>query len=239
VLTLTVAPIVALMAAGVLGIYPNSSRTSLVLLPGYALLVGYGLESSARWAHQIGLGFLGRSITASMLAAAALMVGNGTLVQASDSEPLEDYRAAVSYMRSMASSSDLVFVHACCEEGFKLYRRLDPWPAPVTVAVGRTGQPCCPRGTVVAKADEREVRQDVLAHIGKDFRARVFLLSTDRLDYWRYSSIAPEGPMLVSALEEAGCRTVEQNRFVNMRVDVVNCNTPVRSTVGQWTDVRR
>jgi hypothetical protein len=137
--------------------------------------------------------------------------------------PREEYAAAVRYVGHEALDGDIVFVHACCEEGVRLYRTLEPWRADPAMAVGRTGQPCCPRDKPALKHDLAAVGGDIRRHVSPGFRGRVWLVYTDRADYWRYSSLTPEGPVLRAALQSAGCRWDSGRSFTAMRVERLDC----------------
>jgi hypothetical protein len=67
------------------------------------------------------------------------------------------------------------------------------------------------------------VRADVLKHLQPSFRGKVWLFYTDRIDYWRYSSVTHEGELLRATLQAAGCRVVGDQPFTNMRVDALDC----------------
>ena len=222
-------PALAILASGLLDLYPNFERTSLFLLPGLAILTAWCTEivvaDAGALGRRLAIGpVLGYAATAACLAAGLVMLVYGTRQGLGPVSPREEYQAAVRFIGSEASAGDLVFVHACCEEGLRLYRKLEPWPAEPVVAVGTTGQPCCPRDKPALKHDLVEVGDDIRRHVPPDFRGRVWIVYTDRADYWRYSSVAPEGPILRTAVEAAGCRLDGGRGFTAMRVDRLDCS---------------
>lgn len=221
-------PALAILASGLLDLYPNFERTSLFLLPGLAILSAWCAEILVADAGSLGrrtaLGPIpGYAASTACLAAALVMLAHGTRQGLGPVAPREEYEAAVRYVAREASTGDIVFVHACCEEGVRLYRRLEPWPTEPVVAVGVTGQPCCPRNKPALKHALIEVGDDIRRHVTPGFRGRVWIVYTDRADYWRYSSLAPEGPVLRAALESAGCRWDGGRSFTAMRVDRLDC----------------
>lgn len=222
-------PPVALVLAGWLDVYPNFERTSLFLLPGLALLAGCCAQNvyyaavdlsrrrrAGRW--------LPHAVGALLVVAGAVMALDGTRRGLATVQPREEYAASMRYLREQAADGDLVFVHACCEEGFRLYRTLEPWATSPVIAVGETGQPCCPRNKPVVKKSLPAVGDDIRRHLTAGFRGRVWLFYTDRLDYWRYSSLAPEGPVLRAAVEAAGCQWRGGQQFTAIRVDLLDCS---------------
>lgn len=229
VLCLCGVPALAIIVSGLLDLYPNYERTSLFLVPGLSLLIAYAaqvcFEEARDWARaQPMRRVLPWTVGALWTAAALTMAINGASLGFSHIEPREDYRAAVDYIRANATGDDLVYVHACCVEGFRLYQHLAKWNTGPSVAVGETGQPCCPRHKDIVKVAEPAVEADILTHVPTSFRGRVWLLYVDRLDYWRYSSVAPEGPILRKALQSAGCGAAREQSFTNMKLDVIDCS---------------
>ena len=222
-------PALAILASGLLDLYPNFERTGLFLLPGLALLLAWNAQVLYGAARAFGqrtpvarpLG----AITAALFAAAGLtMLVDGVRNGLAPVSPREDYEASVRYLGAEARDGDLVFVHACCSEGFRLYRTLQPWTTQPAVAVGETGQPCCRPGRPVIRHPLDRVGADIRRHVSAAFRGRVWIFSSDRADYWRYSSLAPEGPVLRAALQSDGCRWSSERRFVAMRVDMLDCS---------------
>jgi hypothetical protein len=228
VLCLGALPAVALLVAGWLDIYPNFERTSLFLVPGLALLAGYCAqvlyEMTTAWGRRRAAAApLGYAVAAVCLIAGVAMAAAGARQGLAPVMPREEYEASVRYLRERSGAGDLIFVHACCEEGFRLYRTLEPWATSPTVAIGETGQPCCPRNKPVIKHSLQEVGDDVRHHLPVGFRGKVWLFYVDRLDYWRYSSLAPEGPVLRAALQSAGCRWRSDQPFTALRVEMLDC----------------
>jgi hypothetical protein len=221
-------PAVALITSGLLDLYPNFERTSLFLLPGLAVLVAYSAQvcyqAAAGLTHRFRREVIIPRLIAGLFAFAALaMVAGGTRAALTPVQAFEDYRSAVGYLGQHAAPDDLIFVHACCEEGFRLYRTLQPWSTTPRVAVGDTGLPCCRRNREVVQVEEAGVREDILKSVPAAFRGRIWLFYTDRVDYWRYSSVTPEGPLLRAALQGEGCRLVADQRFTRLQVDQIDC----------------
>ena len=222
-------PVLAILASGMLDLYPNFERTSLFLLPGLALLFAWNAQVLCGAARAFGQRTTGARpigvITAALFAIAGLtMLVDGVRNGLATVAPREDYEASVRYLGAEARNGDVVFVHACCSEGFRLYRTLQPWTTQPAVAVGETGQPCCRPGRPVVRHPLDRVGADIRRHVSAAFRGRVWIFSSDRADYWRYSSLAPEGPVLRAALQSDGCRWSSERRFVAMRVDMLDCS---------------
>jgi hypothetical protein len=221
-------PAAAILASGLLDLYPNFERTSLFLVPGLVVLIGWCAQVlidqvwalSRRTAIARPLAYGGITLG---LAFGGVALVHGTRQGLGPVSPREEYAAAARYIGQEARDGDIVFVHACCEEGVRLYRTLDPWPAEPVLAVGLTGQPCCPRGKPVIKHAVEGVAGDIRRHVSPGFRGRVWIVYTDRADYWRYSGVTPEGPVLRAALQSAGCRWDASRGFTAMRVERLDC----------------
>jgi hypothetical protein len=222
-------PALAILGSGLLDLYPNFERTGLFLLPGLALLLAWNAQVLCEAARICGTRTpaarpLG-AVTAALFAVAGVaMIVDGVRNGLAPVSPREDYEASVRYLGAEARDGDLVFVHACCSEGFRLYRTLQPWTTQPAVALGETGQPCCRPGRPVVRHPLDRVGADIRRHVSAGFRGRVWIFSSDRADYWRYSSLAPEGPVLRAALQADGCRWNSERLFVAMRVDMLDCS---------------
>lgn len=230
VLCLGALPTFALIVANWLDFYPSFERTSLFLLPGLALLTGYCAqvlyEATTAWGRgHAALAPLRYAVAALCLVAGVTMAAAGARQGLAPVTPREEYAASVRYLRERSEAGDLIFVHACCEEGFRLYRTLEPWTTSPAVAIGQTGQPCCPRNKPVIKRSLQDVGDDIRRHLPAGFRGKVWLFYVDRLDYWRYSSLAPEGPVLRAALQSAGCLWRGDQPFTALRVEMLDCRT--------------
>jgi hypothetical protein len=229
ILCLAAIPAAVLIASGIFGFYPNSARTSLVLLPGLALMMGFGAEACHDWIRSLASGHAGQRMAVGLSAGAwtsavLVMLVHGSLLQRPSPQPIEDYNAAVGLLRSSVGSDDIVFVHACCEEGFRLYRTIDAWSTSPAILNGTTGQPCCPRNRIVAPfATDEQVRQDLAGRLPHSFAGRVWLLTNERDDYWRNASGRNEGPLLADGLTAAGCTLLKRVPFTNMSVRVFDC----------------
>ncbi len=219
-----IVPVAGIVASTFAGLYPNSARTSLVLVPAVALVIGV---SAAGLGAYMSRAWPGRGLVASLYrtgvgVASVVMVAAG-VANVWVPEVYEDYRGAVGYIGQRAAGDDIVFVHSCCDEGTRLYRRLEPWPVSPTLVVGTTGQACCRPDVEVVKHRPEDVKADVLRAVPAAFQGRVWVLYVDRPDYWRYSAHAAEGPVITEALTEAGCRAGNVVKFTQMAVSVSDC----------------
>lgn len=230
VICLAVIPAVVLIASGIYGLYPNSGRTSLVLLPGMALMAGFGAQACHEWTTSLSrayaalrpAGWLSAGAWASGL---LMLLVHGSLLQRPSPQPFEDYNGAIELLQSSVADEDIIFVHACCEEGFRLYRTIDRWTTAASILTGTTGQPCCPRTRAVAPfPTDEQVRQDLAGRLPLDFAGRVWILANDRPEYWRNASGRDEGPLLAEGLMAAGCTFQKTATFTNMSVRVFDCS---------------
>ncbi len=222
-------PALGILASGLLDLYPNFERTSLFLLPGLALLLAWNAQVlwgavRARGTRTPAARPLGGIVAAAFAIAGLTMLVDGVRAGLEPVSPREDFEGAVRYVGAQTRDGDLVFVHACCSEGFRLYRTLQPWTTQPAVAVGETGQPCCRPGRPVVRHPLDRVGADIRRHVSAAFRGRIWIFSSDRADYWRYSSLAPEGPVLRAALQSDGCRWSSERLFVALRVDMLDCS---------------
>jgi hypothetical protein len=221
-------PVLAILGSGLLDLYPNFERTSLFVLPGLAVLIAWCAQVVVESLHALGQRTtaarpLAYAAAALCLAGGLVMLVHGTRQGLGPVAPREDFAAATRFVASEARAGDIVFVHACCDEGVRLYRTLEPWPSEPAMATGSTGQPCCRPGQPVVKHDPAAVADDIRRHVSPGFRGRVWIVSVDRADYWRYSSVAPEGPVLRAAIESSGCRPDGGRGFTALRVDRLDC----------------
>ncbi len=216
---LCVLPCLLLAASGALGLYPVSHRTRLFALPFLVLLAALTVEDL--------LGrFAGRPYVAPM--AAALTCGLIAFTVASQiiehrATPEEDFYGAVAFLQRYAAPSDVILVHACCQEGFLLYSGLGRW-SPPHLRFGDTGWPCCARGkdSRPGASSESAVIRDLDAKVPPGFAGRVWLLYTTRPTHWSYTGLN-EGELWRKHLWDRGCPPGPYLRFSNLALSPMNC----------------
>lgn len=213
-------PCVLLVAAERLGWYPESPRTFLFARPCLILAaaifaeeyIGRGRETWRRWARPI--------------AAVATIVWALVVFSKYKSEPLEDYAAAVSYLREHMAPNDLLLVHANALEGFRLYAAMANWDAPAIY--GNSGWPCCQRNHPVPDASlpteqkESIVRADLERMIPSDFRGRIWLVYASRWRHWRYVGL-DEGEFSRKVLWNGGCTLGAYILLPNIQISAMDC----------------
>jgi hypothetical protein len=214
-------PCALLLLAEVSGWYPASPRTRLFVRPCFLLALAMVADDlfgwvAARWKYA------GVAVTL----AAVVVMGWGLRKQFGEGrgQPVEDYAAAVHFLRANAAPGDMVLVHPSAREGFRLYTELENWhPA---AAYGDTGWPCCPRGHPAGprSSSEQAVKQDLE---GRVTAARVWLLYTSRGLHWKYTGL-DEGELWRRLLTERGCQSGRDAHPVNLVVVEMTCppNSP-------------
>jgi hypothetical protein len=214
-----VLPCLLLAIAAAAGLYPISHRNRLFCLPCFVLLAMLVLEdvlqilkvreTVAALAIPLTLGLAGFAI-------AGQVTGTRDL-------PEEDYSAAVAFLRQHAAASDLVLVHACCQEGFLLYSATDHWQ-PAHLLFGSTGWPCCKRNedTRPGLSTEAATIADLDAKIPSGFAGRVWLLFTTRAAHWAYTGLN-EGELWRQHLWTRGCRPAAYLPFAGLALTPLDC----------------
>ena len=214
-------PCLLLAGAGMLGLYPVSHRTRLFALPCLVLLALMTVEDLlgrfrvarvaelAAWALTFGLAFYAVSNQ--------IIEGRGVAE--------EDFDTAVAFLQRHVEPSDLILVHACCVEGFRLYTAMDHW-SPPRILVGDTGWPCCARGkdSRPGVSTEAAVIKDLDSKIPSGYSGRVWLLYTTRPTHWIYTGL-DEGNLWRKHLWERGCPPGPYLRFANLALSPMNCAT--------------
>ena len=212
-------PCLLLAAAGVAGWYPVSHRTRLFALPCFVLLAMMAVEDLLdRW-------YRGRAVdilAMGLAAAVAVQVAAAQVIQPANTAE-EDFEGAVSFLETHAGAPDLILVHACCKEGFELYRNLDDWDPP-HLAFGDTGYPCCARGKNAGpkSSSEQAVFADLDAKVPRGYSGRVWLLFSTRPTHWDYTGL-DEGELWRKHLWERGCPPGPFLRFANLAISPMDC----------------
>ena len=139
--------------------------------------------------------------------------------------PVEDYVAAVRFLRANVAPGEVVLVHPSAREGFRLYTDMENWhPA---VIYGDTGWPCCPRGHAAKPQSSTElaVRQDLDAKIRE--AGHLWLLHATRGQHWEYAGLN-EGELWRSLLTKRGCQPGKGANPANLVVLEMTCpaNSP-------------
>lgn len=118
-----VLPCLLLAASAAMNWYPVSLRLRLFALPCSSILVAMAATDmlnrfGARRlftapASALTFGFIAYAVAGQIVAPASTYG--------------EDYDGAVAFLRTHATAADLILVHACCQQGFTLYSRMDHW----------------------------------------------------------------------------------------------------------------
>jgi hypothetical protein len=218
-LMICVLPCLLLAGAGAMGWYPVSPRTRLFVLPCFVLAAVMVAEDLlGRYARGTAAGIVAMGVTFGMIAQA---IGVQTIEGRSGTE--EDYAGAVAFLKAHAAAQDLILVHACCEEGFDLYARLDHWTPP-HLAFGDTGYPCCARSKDArpGRSSEAAVKGDLAAKVPRGYSGRVWLLFSTRPTQWDYTGL-DEGELWRKILWERGCPPGPFLRFANLAISPMEC----------------
>ncbi len=222
-------PCLLLATAAAAGLYPISHRNRLFCLPCFVLLAMMVAEDF--------LGILKARQTAALLAIALTLGLAGfaiadQVIGARD-VATEDYSAAVAFLRQHVAASDLVLVHACCQEGFLLYSAMDRWQ-PRHLLYGDTGWPCCARGHDVHTPDvhtkdarpgpsaEAAVIGDIDAKVPRGYSGRVWLLFTRRPTHWAYTGL-DEGELWREHLWARGCPPAAYLPLPGLAISPMDC----------------
>ncbi len=198
-------PCLLLIGAELSGWYPASPRTRLFVRPGFILAVAMLLEEFAAWKWIAPVAAVGLAITT---------------VATHRSLPLEDYPAAVSYLREHVAPNDLLLVHPDARQGLELYSAMADWKPPARY--GSTGWPCCPRGRTPVRSTEVAVRSDLAALVPNDFQGRVWLFYANRPLHWDYIGLN-EGELWRKVLWDRGCPPGEYIALPNLVISPMQC----------------
>ncbi len=196
--------------------YPLSERTNLFLLPFIVLLLVCSLQFTSDFVlSKLRSDLLRRVVRIGVAAATLLTIlaGIRNYSFARLNVPVEDIASAVSFLRTQAQPEDLIWVHASCSEGFKLYTKVTSWhDAPVKY--GHTGWPCCPRVSAGVKSSgSREaVRNDLDASLPEGAARRIWLLYTTRVGHWSYVGL-DESRVMRDILRHRGCAETATSLF--------------------------
>jgi hypothetical protein len=137
--------------------------------------------------------------------------------------PEEDYSGAVAFLRQHAAASDLVLVHACCQEGFQFYSATEQWRPP-HLLFGSTGWPCCKRNEDMRPglSTEAAIIADLDAKVPRGFSGRVWLLFTRRPSHWEYTGL-DEGELWRKHLWARGCSPAAYLPFAGLAISPMDC----------------
>lgn len=216
-----VLPCLLLAIAAAAGLYPISHRNRLFVLPCFVLLALLIVEDileifqahkiTAALAIPLTLGLAGYAVADQVIGARNV--------------PEEDYAAAVAFLQQHAAPSDLVLVHACCQEGFLLYSAMDHWQAP-HLLFGSTGRPCCARGEDARphRSTEAEVIAGLDAKIPRGYSGRVWLLFTRRPTHWAYTGL-DEGELWRKHLWARGCPPAVYLPLPGLAISPMDCTS--------------
>lgn len=213
-------PCLVLAASAAARLYPVSHRTRLFALPCFVLLAMMTVHDLLR-RTKVQAGVTAAIAMGLTFGLAGFAIAN-QVIEARD-VPEEDYASAVAFLRDHAAASDLIMVHACCEEGFLLYSGMLHWK-PAHLAFGDTGWPCCVPGKDArsGSSSEQAVIADIDAKIPRGYSGRVWLLFTTRPTHWAYTGIN-EGELWRKHLWGRGCPPGPYLRFANLALSPMNC----------------
>jgi len=198
-------PCMLLIAAELSDWYPASPRMRLFIRPCFILAVAMLLEEFVKWKWLAPIAAVGLAITTAAT---------------HRSEPLEDYAAAVSYLREHVALSDLLVVHPDARQGLQLYAAIAGWDPPVLYA--NTGWPCCARGRTPVKSSEAVVRANLATLIPETFHRRVWLFYANRPLHWDYIG-RNEGELWRKLLWDRGCPPAEYIALPNLVISPMQC----------------
>jgi hypothetical protein len=228
------APCGVALLLDLLHVYPlsNNGRTGLILLPCVALAFASCLEvitlkisetfsPRTRWQ---GITPRNRYAISTGVLLIVLTSSTGVKDALRDDRVREDMAGAVQFVFQNSSPSDFVFVHASCEEAFRLYARMYDWSFPSTVRFGDTGWPCCPRRMKATGSSKNEVLQNFITNIPPGNNERVWFLATERDGHWAFVGL-DEPALLTSALLAAGCEELPTQLFTNIRLASFACSS--------------
>lgn len=220
---IAVLPCLLLAVAAAAGLYPISHRNRLFALPCFVLVAMLVVQDVLEILNARKLGAV-LAITLTLGLAGFAIADQ--VIGARD-VPEEDYSAAVAFLQQHAAPSDLVLVHACCQEGFLLYSAMDEWQ-PRHVVFGDTGRPCCARyeNARPRQSTQAAVIADIDAKIPPGYSGRVWLLFTRRPTHWTYTGL-DEGQLWRNHLWARGCPPAAYLPLPGLAISPMDC-TPVR-----------
>jgi hypothetical protein len=140
-------------------------------------------------------------------------------VRSIELKPVEDYTAAVSYLREHAQPEDRIILHADAREGMRLAFTIARWEP--KVEYGSTGWPCCLRSSP-PRSTEADVRADLARLIPTDYRGRVWIVYGNRTLHWKYLGL-DEGFLWRHVPWERGCLPTGYLDFTNVVISPADC----------------
>lgn len=215
---LALLPILVFLGIDSLGLYPLTLRTGLLLLPSILLMLLCGVLTLRALAARIrGEVF----VDGAALVVVAWIFSTFCALPFTHRSSGEDYEGAVAYLKASVRGGERVLVHASCDEGFRLYARLLGLGEERAI-YGNTGWPCCPRE--LGRLVTRDVDADVAASLPPNYRGRLYLLVTDRLEHWVFVG-RDERPLLVAALRARGCLIRPAHSFRQVSLVPFDCGS--------------
>jgi hypothetical protein len=217
------APIVTALVASSLHKYPLLSKPRLIIwmLPICALLLVYAVEPIWNWlTATVGLGF-SRLLTATCAATVCVVSiwVSFVVVAQGRSNPIDDFRSGVLYLKNHADQRDPVFVYALGAEELEYYCQRLGWH-PQSVYVGDTNLGCCVTGApAVFGEDLRKagLAKDVHSFLQGVNRNRAWLLLQSGLHQRLIAEFAR------SESKAAGCRDVATSSFESTMLVALEC----------------
>jgi hypothetical protein len=197
-------PCLLLVAAELSGWYPASPRMRLFVRPCFIVGVALVIErlSGPLWSR----------ILVSVIAVGVVIVS----VVGFHNEPLEDYPAAVKYLREHVAKGEILLVHPDARQGLLLYG------ADLPARYANTGWPCCARRHMAVRSTEDAVRMDLAALVPADYRGRVWLFYANRPLHWEYLGLN-EGELWRKTLWDRGCPPEEYVDLPNLVISPMRC----------------
>jgi hypothetical protein len=217
------APIVTALVASSLHKYPLLSKPRVVIwmLPICTLLLVYALEPVWNWlTATTGLRFSRLLTTActAMICAVSIWL-SFVVVARGRSNPIDDFRSSVLYLKDHADPRDPVFVYALGAEELEYYSQRLAWH-PESVYVGDTNLGCCVTGAPAVFGEELRkegLAQDVHSFLQGANGNRAWLLLQSGIHQQLIVELAR------SESKGAGCRGVATSSFESTMLVALEC----------------
>lgn len=210
-------PCILFGVSGALGLYPDSHRTRLFVLPCFMLLLIMSVEDL--------LSRLKLRLDAVVLCAALAIPAQALWKQVIEhrNKPEENIAGAIRFLQTHVGPADLVVVHPSVREGFLLYTRMYGWNDPPAIFAD-TGWPCCQRGRdpMPGGSTEQAILDDLDAKIPRGFSGRVWLYYTTRPTHWAYVGMNEQNTWK-QYFWQRGCTAGPYFAFENQGICPMDC----------------
>jgi hypothetical protein len=238
---LLTAPIAAIMALNVIGVFPLPGfhhRLLLFVFPITALLFCLGLQFFASILARLiaprvktltGVKALATTsvenvlgiFVAVMLAIPILVFFTTVGVGPIFAEDHEEIEPAIGYLAQRIEPDDVLYIHATMRQQLKLYGQTLPANK---IVHGGIGAPCCPRNGY--RDPRQESVEDLYREVSVLSKAaagrRLWLVSTDRQLHWVHVQ-RNDVKLLERGLASGGCAKIEEARFKGVYIGRFGC----------------